>query len=722
MNKKVKNIRFVFCFWLPLFLFNANTLNAQTAPTYYYVAPGGDDSNPGSESLPWKTLAKAASMATAGVTVFIKQGTYKERLVPVNSGTAEEPITFASYPGDTVTIDGTGMEPPTEWYDAGLILINGLSYIKISGFRVINSVSTGIDAKNSSYITIENNYVDSTYEPGIHTNTCKNIIVEANEVVQTCIYSTEESICFGVTNVFAIKNNHVHNGTSIGIDTKVGSSNGIICKNEVNNQKGSIGIYIDAWDSHEFNIDVFDNICHGNVIGFGLTSEDGGLVEGIRMHHNIAYNNDQRGFLLGGWGIAQTHPLRNISVYGNEVYENNFGIEIGFNTGTTMDSIKVSNNLIYHNKSAGIRISRFDGPSGEYVMRNVSIFNNTIFGNGTVGNGWDAENGGMNIFKISPENMLIKNNILSNNAVGTIHVSADVPTDSVTIDYNFFDGFRNFVDEKAGTNAVYGSPSFVDTLMNDYHLQDTSLCIDKGDPDQQYNDPEDPNKSGFALYPAQGVLRNDMGAYGGPFASSWDPTSYTSIPPAPVLVSPFNGATGVPATLLLGWNGPLGATSYKLQVSTSSDFSSLVIDSSKVTGQSYGIRDLANNTLYYWRLKSTNASGTSSYSSTWNFTTTGPTSLEQLSSDLPIAYALYQNYPNPFNQFTTIEFSLSKESNVKLTIFNSQGEEVEVLVNQYLPPGHYSTNWIPLNNVSGVYFCHLQTSEFIDTKKLLLQK
>lgn len=64
-------------------------LHAQTILTYYYVAPNGDDLNPGTELLPWKTLAKAASMATAGTTVFISKGTYSERLVPVNSGTAE---------------------------------------------------------------------------------------------------------------------------------------------------------------------------------------------------------------------------------------------------------------------------------------------------------------------------------------------------------------------------------------------------------------------------------------------------------------------------------------------------------------------------------------------------------------------------------------------------------------------------------------------------------
>jgi hypothetical protein len=155
-------------------------------------------------------------------------------------------------------------------------------------------------------------------------------------------------------------------------------------------------------------------------------------------------------------------------------------------------------------------------------MRNVSIINNTIYHNGTAGNGWEADNGGINIFNVNPENLLIRNNILSNNTICTIYVSPEVLAGNLAIDYNIFDGFRNFVNETAGTNAVYGSPLFVDSLSNDYHLQAMSPCIDRGHPDQEYNDPPDPNNVGHALYPAQGTRRNDMGAYGGSYATSWD--------------------------------------------------------------------------------------------------------------------------------------------------------------------------------------------------------
>lgn len=282
-----------------------------------------------------------------------------------------------------------------------------------------------------------------------------------------------------------------------------------------------------------------------------------------------------------------------------------------------VDSLLICNNRIFHN-TGGIS-TNFEMPAGQCELKNITIINNTISGNGTLINGWG--DGGINITSNMPQNILIRNNILSGNAAYTICVQPDVPAGGITIDNNYFDGFRNFVNENVGTNAVYGIPSFVDSQKNNFHLQAASAAIDKGDPNPQYNDPENPGKPGYALFPASGTLRNDMGAYGGPFASFWDPVSSTPAPLAPTLVSPFNNATFLPNTLLLGWNGPWGATSYQLQVSANPGFSFPVIDSNNITGESFGLRDLAVNTVYYWRVKASNAGGTSPWSETWSFTT-----------------------------------------------------------------------------------------------------
>jgi hypothetical protein len=48
-----------------------------------------------------------------------------------------------------------------------------------------------------------------------------------------------------------------------------------------------------------------------------------------------------------------------------------------------------------------------------------------------------------------------------------------------------------------------------------------SPCIDAGNPDEMYNDPASNYLPNFAMLPARGKVRNDMGAYGGPYADDW---------------------------------------------------------------------------------------------------------------------------------------------------------------------------------------------------------
>lgn len=97
-----------------------------------------------------------------------------------------------------------------------------------------------------------------------------------------------------------------------------------------------------------------------------------------------------------------------------------------------------------------------------------------------------------------------------------------------------------------------------------------------------------------------------------------------SPPSPPSLTSPANGATGVALSTTLQWSSVSGATSYNVQVSDKSNFSSLIDEASGISGTSKSISGLSNSTKYYWRVSATNAGGTGSYSATWNFTTTQP--------------------------------------------------------------------------------------------------
>lgn len=98
------------------------------------------------------------------------------------------------------------------------------------------------------------------------------------------------------------------------------------------------------------------------------------------------------------------------------------------------------------------------------------------------------------------------------------------------------------------------------------------------------------------------------------------------------------------------------------------------------------------------------------------------TSVKEAISPFPKQFELHQNYPNPFNPSTTISFDLQSRSFVSLTVFNSIGQEVALLVNQELHPGDYSYQFNTSDLPSGVYFYRLQAGSDIDTKKFTLLK
>ena len=92
------------------------------------------------------------------------------------------------------------------------------------------------------------------------------------------------------------------------------------------------------------------------------------------------------------------------------------------------------------------------------------------------------------------------------------------------------------------------------------------------------------------------------------------------------------------------------------------------------------------------------------------------------SNEIPREFSLKQNYPNPFNTETTIEFQIMSEARVRLEIFNSIGQLIEIIIEQNLKTGYYRTNWNANNHPSGIYFYRLITNSNIETKKMILNK
>ena len=196
-------------------------------------------------------------------------------------------------------------------------------------------------------------------------------------------------------------------------------------------------------------------------------------------------------------------------------------------------------------------------------------------------------------------------------------------------------------------------------------------------------------------------------------------TASSAPPPVPTLAGPADSAINIQLSPTLSWNAIAGAVSYHLQLSTTSIFTTCIVNDSTLTTPSKATGPLSLATTYYWRVRAKNDGGYGNFSTTRQFKTIRTTSVEQTSEEIPKEYAVSQNYPNPFNPATTIQFAVPKQSFVRLVVFDLLGRNVLTLVSEELPAGYFRTKWnadVP----SGIYFYRLQAGEFVQTMKMIV--
>ena len=479
-------------------------LAAIPAQTTYYVAPGGSDSNPGTEAQPWATIQHAADVLQPGDTVYVRAGTYTEDVEIHVSGSATGGyITFRNYPGETPILDGSGLTVPAS--NSGLFYIEDQSYIIIRGFELRNYQSStpdivpvGIHVRGASHhIQILDNHihhiastaaVDSNLlgrdahgiavygdDPinGIH-----DILIEGNELDHLTLGSSEALVLNGNVYDFVVRGNRVHDNDNIGIDA-IGfegtspdpatdqARNGVISDNVV------------------YNIDSLNNPAYPNERSAGGIYVDGGA---------------------------------HITIERNRVFQNNIGIEIASEHPFHATSfITVTNNLIYWNHIGGLFMGGYDTQRGS--TEDCTIVNNTFFENDT-----DQDGNGEILLQYDTRRNVIANNILHANDQGYLITNPYTENTNNVVDYNLYFSpigqwsewqwkgvyYQGFANWQSGTgndaHGLFADPQFTDPTAPDLTLQVTSPAIDAADPARA----PDADFRGAARPQGAG---DDMGAY-----------------------------------------------------------------------------------------------------------------------------------------------------------------------------------------------------------------
>ncbi len=160
------------------------------------------------------------------------------------------------------------------------------------------------------------------------------------------------------------------------------------------------------------------------------------------------------------------------------------------------------------------------------------------------------------------------------------------------------------------------------------------------------------------------------------------------------------------------------------QTSTSSIFT---------TGTSYTDNDFtikngrfAGDEVEYWVVAEDNSGKLSAESK--HYDTRGSSNIQwkPIANNSIKDYKISQNYPNPFNPSTVIKYQLPNNGFVNLSVYNSLGQRVKVLVNETQRAGYYTVNFnassVAGGLPSGIYFYTLNAGNFTSTKKMILVK
>ena len=451
----------------------------------FYVATTGNNSNPGTQAAPWRTIQHAADAARAGSTVNVRSGIYEE-LVNINaSGNATDGfITFRSYPGETAVLEAEHLTPNDR---NGVLSIHNQSYVRVEGFEIrnfrtaehrlaplgidVNGAGSHIELLKNNVHHIEQNF-DGRDAPGHGANAfgiavygtdakmpITDLIIDGNEVHHLKTGSSESLVVNGNVTNFRITHNVVHDNNNIGIDV--------------------IGFERTAPDP------AVDQARDGVV--------SGNLVYNTTSRGNPAYRDDE-----SSDGIYVDGGTR-ILIEQNVIHDVDFGIELASEHKDRATSYVIArNNLVYHGHTAGVSIGGYAPERGR--TDHCTVVNNTLYDNDTSATG----SGEFQMQWNMADNIFANNIVYAGSrcliALNKSEVKSDQPP--VNIDHNLYycaagakastwkgsaatvTGYEEYVQASGNDrHSHFLDPHFVDAAAKDFHPQSDSPAIAAGTTD-----------------------------------------------------------------------------------------------------------------------------------------------------------------------------------------------------------------------------------------------
>lgn len=393
------------------------------APRRYYVSTAGDDSASGTEDEPLRTINCALGRVAPGDTVLVRGGSYHEFVRPTVSGERGRVITLAACPGETVKIDGTGLEI-SGWLQA-LVRVE-VDYMTFENLHVCHAVNAapnsdpegfyicgsarGITLRGCKVYDIRNTSLQNSSEDwrsahailavGTDDNRpIRDLLIDGCEVFDICSGTSESVTIAGNVDGFMVCNSRVHDVENIGIIVAGGETlnpggdvavnyarNGVIRDNRVYNcthtkspeywgpdRYGAIGIYVCGGSGTV----VERNVVYGCDRGIGLVSEcDYRPTKDCIVRNNFVYNCNRTAIYMGDYLNfygAGTHGccVINNTVYNNNAVRGGLGEEDGEGeirlTENCTDNV-VMNNIVYARPERDVFIRKYTQTGSDNVI------------------------------------------------------------------------------------------------------------------------------------------------------------------------------------------------------------------------------------------------------------------------------------------------------------------------------------------------------------------